>query len=300
MPVPIETPTAENGVMGIAIGSALTGLRPIVTHQRVEFALLAIEQLVNQAAKWNYMTGGVMSVPIVVRLVVGRGWGQGPQHSQSLDPWFAHIPGLKVVAPATPYDAKGMLTSAIKDENPVVFIEHRWLHNSTGEVPGYNYDVPLGESRVARVGRDITIATYSYMVAEALVAANNLADAGIEVEVVDIRCYRPLDFETIAKSVRKTGRLITIDNGWMQCGIGSEIITRVVETEFASLRSAPTRLGIEDVPIPSTRALANLVYPGQQLICENVAAQLGIDTSKFMFEMPSVQDTPNELFTGPF
>ena len=153
----IETPTAENGVMGIAIGSALVGSRPIITHQRVEFALLAIEQITNQAAKWHYMTGGLMPMPIVIRLIIGRGWGQGPQHSQSLDSWFAHIPGLKVVAPSTAYDAKGMLIAAVRDNNPVVMLEHRWLHNTIGDVPAESYEVAIGKARVARQAKTLLL-----------------------------------------------------------------------------------------------------------------------------------------------
>lgn len=296
----IETPTAENGVMGIAIGSALIGTRPIITHQRVEFALLAIEQITNQAAKWHYMTGGLMSMPIVIRLIIGRGWGQGPQHSQSLDPWFAHIPGLKVIAPATAYDAKGMLISAVRDNNPVVMLEHRWLHNTVGNVPAEVYETPLGKANVSREGKDCTIVTYSYMVTEALVAANTLAEHGIDAEVVDIRTHRPLDMDTIATSVKKTGRLITLDNGWVQFGIGSEVVSSLVSKDISVLKTSPTRLGIADVPIPSTRALANSVYPGQKEIVAAVAEQLDLNLDTLIEAAPEIQDTPNKSFTGPF
>ncbi|MBI1883208.1 MAG: alpha-ketoacid dehydrogenase subunit beta [Chlamydiae bacterium] len=153
----MDMPTAENGITGVALGSALVGMRPILTHQRIDFAILAMEQMVNQAAKWHYMFGGRASVPLVVRLIVGRGWGQGPQHSQSLQSWFAHIPGLKVVMPVTPYDAKGLLISSIEDNNPVIFIEHRWLHNISGPVPEEMYRVPLGKAKVAREGKDVTV-----------------------------------------------------------------------------------------------------------------------------------------------
>ena len=296
----IETPTAEKGAMGIAIGSALVGVRPIITHQRVEFALLAIEQIVNQAAKWFYMTGGLKSVPLVVRLIIGRGWGQGPQHSQSLDPWFAHIPGLKVVAPSTAYDAKGMMIAAVRDNNPVVILEHRWLHNTTGDVPKKAFETPIGKSRIAKNGTDVTIVTYSYMVTEAIIAANALEKVGVSVEVVDIRTFRPLDMETIKKSVQKTKRLITIDNGWVKFGIGSEIIAAIVSENHDILVSSPSRLGIVDVPIPSTRALANFVYPGQKEIFSAVSFQLGVDLSSFIEASADVQDVPNQSFTGPF
>ena len=286
--------------MGVAIGSTLTGMRPIVTHQRVEFALLAIEQIINQAAKWHYMSAGIFSIPLVIRLIIGRGWGQGPQHSQSLDSWFAHIPGLKVVAPSNAFDAKGMLTAAIRDNNPVVFLEHRWLHNTTSYVPQEVYEVEIGTAKVVRTGSDITIVTYSYMVTEAISAARTLSEIGVDVEVVDLRSHRPFDFKTIFNSILKTGRLVTVDNGWIQCGIGAEVIAAVVSENVNALKSSPTRLGIGDVPIPSTRALADYVYPGEKTIVAAVADQLGIDVSPISSRLSKIQDTPNKDFTGPF
>ena len=178
----MDMPTSENGMTGVAIGSALVGMRPIMTHQRIDFALLAMEQIVNQAAKWHYMFGGRMSVPLVIRMIIGRGWGQGSQHSQSLQSWFAHIPGLKVVMPTTPYDAKGLLISSIEDNNPVVFIEHRWLYNISGHVPEGVYRVPLGQARVIKKGNDLTIVATSYMTLEALRAAEMLTEDGIRAE----------------------------------------------------------------------------------------------------------------------
>src|SRR5439155_14037220 len=176
----LDMPTSENGMTGVAIGSALVGMRPVMVHQRIEFALLAVEQIVNQAAKWHYMFAGQMRVPMVIRLVIGRGWGQGPQHSQSLQSWFAHIPGLKVVMPASPYDAKGLLISSVEDNNPVIFLEHRWLHNTFGAVPEGVYRVPLGKARVLRSGKDLSFVAISYMVLEALRAAEILARFGIQ------------------------------------------------------------------------------------------------------------------------
>ena len=296
----VETPTAENGIMGIAIGSSLVGLRPIVTHQRVEFALLAIEQIVNQAAKWFYMTGGKRSVPMVVRLIIGRGWGQGPQHSQSLDPWFAHVPGLKVVTPANAYDAKGLMIAAVRDPNPVIIMEHRWLHGTFGKVPKQMYEAPIGKAKVVKSGKDITIATYSYMVVEALKAAKVLSEFGIEAEVVDLTSLRPLDVHTINASVNKTGHLIAIDNGWTKFGVAAEVISSVVDTGFKQLKSAPQRLGFADVPIPSTRSLANLVYPGGKEIAAAVEKCIGIDLSVAKKAMMAIEDTPDRSFTGPF
>src|SRR6266540_875717 len=180
----LDMPVAENAMTGVLVGAALRGMRPVMTHIRLEFAMLAIDQLVNQAAKWHYMFGGRASVPLVVRMVVGRGWGQGPQHSQSLQAWFAHVPGLKVVMPATPHDAKGLLISAIEDNNPVLYLEHRWLHNISGPVPEGVYRIPLGKGRIMRRGKDVTIVALSYMCLEALRAADVLAEQGIEAEVI--------------------------------------------------------------------------------------------------------------------
>ena len=295
-----DSPTAENGVTGACIGAALTGARPVITHQRVEFGLLAVEQLVNQAAKWNYMTAGKKSVPMVVRMIVGRGWGQGPQHSQSLESWFAHIPGLKVVAPSTAYNAKGLLISAIADDNPIVFLEHRWLHNHVGDVPAKPYDIEIGKGRIAKSGDHVTIVAYSYMVNEALRASAYLSAAGIEAEVIDLCSLRPIDYELIKTSVMKTGRLIAIDNSWKVCGIGSDIVSVVSETCFDHLVQAPTILSLAETPIPSTPALANFVYvsvtdiiQAAEKVCQK---QTGIDFAS----LPAVTDKPDEAFTGPF
>ena len=296
----VETPTAENGVMGIAIGSSLVGMKPIITHQRVEFSLLSYEQIVNQAAKWNYMTAGKKYVQIVVRLIIGRGWGQGPQHSQSLEPIFAHVPGLKVIAPSSPSDAKGLLAAAINDPNPVVMLEHRWLHQTDGEVSPDLYQQEIGRSKIVHAGTDITIVTYSYMVIEALRAARELANVGVSAEVIDLTSLRPLDFDTIEKSIGKTGTLLTIDNGWSTYGIGAEIVARAASDCFDALKKPPIRLGVADVPIPSTRALANLVYPGFNNIVDSVSSILGRDLSRLKQKSICVEDVPDKSFTGPF
>ena len=192
-----DMPTSENAMTGVAIGAALNGIKTVMTHQRIDFFLLAMDQLVNGAAKWHYMFGGQNSIPITIRLIIGRGWGQGPTHSQNLQAWFAHIPGLKVVMPTTPEDAKGLLLASIFDPNPVIFLEHRWLHNAVGEVPAGDYRVPLGQARTARSGADITIVAMSYMTVEALHAADYLARQGICCEVIDLRTIKPLDWQTV-------------------------------------------------------------------------------------------------------
>ena len=296
----MDIPTAENGVTGVAIGAALTGMRPILTHQRVEFSLLSIEQIINQAAKWCYMTDGKASVPLVIRCIIGRGWGQGPQHSQSLEPIFAHVPGMKVVLPSTASDAKGMLISAVEDNNPVVILEHRWLHETYGEVQAGYFKTDIEKARVVRVGKDLTIVSYSYMLLEVLRAAEVLADYGVEVEVVDLRSIRPVDEETVFSSVAKTGRLLYVDNGWSHLNIGGEIIARVVENKFKDLKSAPKRLGIKDVPIPSTRALANLVYVSQHDILMAVEAQLNTTLNISYKNVVQLDDRPDQNFLGPF
>jgi pyruvate dehydrogenase E1 component beta subunit len=296
----LDMPTAENGMTGVAIGSALVGMRPILAHQRIDFALLAIEQMVNQAAKWHYMFGGQMRSPLVIRMIVGRGWGQGPQHSQSLQAWFAHVPGLKVVMPTTPYDAKGLLVASIEDNNPVVFIEHRWLYSITGHVPEGVYRVPLGSARVIREGDDLTIAATSYMTLEALRAAEILAEDGIRAEVVDIRTLKPLDAGTILESVRKTGHLIVADTGWKSVGFAAEIVALVAEEAFHMLKTPPRRVALPDCPTPTTPALANQYYPRSAHIVETARRMMGYDPVAPVVLAAAPLDVPDLSFTGPF
>ena len=298
----MDMPTSENGMTGVAIGSALAGMRPIMTHQRVDFALLAIEQIVNQAANWHYMFGGKMSVPLVIRMIIGRGWGQGPQHSQSLQAWFAHIPGLKVIMPATPYDAKGLLIASIEDNNPVIFMEHRWLHNITGKVPEGVYRVALGQAQVVREGHDVTIAATSYMTLEAVRASEMLAEEGIGAEVVDIRSLRPLDDRLILESVRKTGRLIVADTGWKTAGFSAEILARVAEEAFGSLKSPPHRVALPDTPSPTTAALANRFYPRAVDIVATAREMLGLRLDEPTSDITASEplDVPDKIFSGPF
>lgn len=294
----MDMPTAENGMTGVAVGSALVGMRPVMVHQRMDFAVLAMEQIVNQAAKWHYMFGAKASVPLTIRLLIGRGWGQGTQHSQSLHSWFAHIPGLKVVMPATAADAKGLLISSIEDNNPVIFIEHRWLHNVKGPVPSGVAREQIGKARIIRTGRDVTIVGVSHMTLEALRAADHLAEEGISAEVVDLRSVRPLDRETLLASVRKTGRLVMADTGWALAGISAEILALASEHAFSSLKTAPVRLTLPDCPIPSTPGLADLCYPHANDIAAAAARQLG-RTFKPR-PLPARLDIPDASFTGPF
>jgi pyruvate dehydrogenase E1 component beta subunit len=298
----LDMPTSENGMTGVAIGSALVGMRPIMLHQRIDFALLAVEQIVNQAAKWHYMFGGKMCVPLVVRLIVGRGWGQGPQHSQSLQAWFAHVPGLRVVMPTTPHDVKGLLIASVEDNNPVIFIEHRWLYNISGPVPEGVYRVPLGKARVLRRGKDVTIAALSYMALEAFRAAETMARQGVDAEVIDVRSLQPLDEPTILESVRKTGRLIVADTGWKHGGFAAEVVARVAEELAGGLKCPPRRIALPDCPTPTSPALADHYYPGAVHI--NHAAREMVQGIKFDGVPPIPRgvrlDVPDRSFTGPF
>ncbi|MDC0498841.1 alpha-ketoacid dehydrogenase subunit beta [Alphaproteobacteria bacterium] len=298
-----DMPTSENGMTGFAIGAALTKLRPVLCHQRVEFALLSMDQIINQAAKWYYMNAGQMSVPIVIRLIIGRGWGQGPQHSQSLENIFASIPGLKVVCPSNPKDAKGMLVSSIKDNNPVMFFEHRWLHNTHGYVDKNYYSTNINKCKVLKKGTDITIVSSSYMVLESIKAAEILSEINIKAEVIDLRTLRPLDIKSISKSVHKTKNLLVVDSGWMTYGISSEIITSIAEqNKFYDKKIKFKRVGLANTPIPSTRSLAKYIYPHSLTIVKSVSKILKKNVNGLLKKYKKYEpiDVPNENFKGPF
>lgn len=298
----MDMPTSENAMTGVAVGSALVGMRPILTHQRVDFSLLAMDPIVNQAAKWHYMFGGQMKVPLVIRMIIGRGWGQGPQHAQSLQSWFAHIPGLKVVMPSTAYDAKGLLISSIEDNNPVIFMEHRWLYNVEDEVPEGWYQVRIGEPRVVREGRDVTIVTTSLMTLEALRAHEILLEEGIQTEVIDVRTLKPLEDSLILKSVRKTGRLLVADTGWNFCGFAAEVMARVAETAINYLKAAPVRLTLQEAPTPTAYSLSGAYYPTTVQIVEAVRKMLDTAATKKPASIVESlkSDVPDSSFTGPF
>lgn len=303
----IEMPVAENGLTGIAVGAALMGRRPIMTHQRVDFALLCIEQLVNTAAKSHYVTNGHHKVPLTVRMVIGRGWGQGPQHSQVLDAMFAYFPGLKVVMPATPADFKGLLTASIEDDNPVIFLEHRWLHYVSGQVPTGHHSVPLDGPHLARTGRDVTIVASGYMSLEATRAATCLAKVGVEAELFDLRVLRPMKLDAIAKSVARTGRLIVCDNGWKTLGIGAEVVASLAEAGVPFQRP-PVRIGLPDHPTPSSLVLAETFYPDSADIIRAVARLHDMpeaDVHRAIEDVKTARagvpiDKPDPSFKGPF
>ncbi len=304
----IEMPIAENGAVGIAVGAALNGQRPVISFHRVEFALLALEQIVNNAAKSRYISNGQHKVPLVIRMVIGRGWGQGPEHSQSLEPIFSYFPGLKVVMPAFAADAKGMLIAAIEDDNPVIFIEHRFVHYATGHVPDGYYKNPLDGPRVVRDGNDVTIVATSHAVLEAMRAADVLRPLGVSAEVVDMRVLRPLNMAPIVASVKKTGRLITIDTGFIRYGIGGEIVASVVGENFSLLKAAPVRLGLPDHPTPSSRGMVVGFYPDSQRVVREVGKLLKLSDDKLQGALKSLDeqrknlpiDVPDPFFKGPF
>ena len=256
-----DTPISESGFVGLGLGAAMTGMRPVVELLFMDFALVAADQIVNQAAKLRYMSGGQVELPIVIRGQQGGGRGNGAQHSQSFESWLAQVPGLIVVAPATPRDAKGLLKSAINAGNPVMFIEHKLLYNTKGEVPEQDAAIPIGQADIKRAGSDITIVSYSRQVLLALEAAEALAKSGVQAEVIDLRTIEPLDMDCIINSVRKTGRLLVVHESHSNCGLGAEIIARMYEQAPEALQGPARRLGAKHVPIPVAEALENAVLP---------------------------------------
>jgi pyruvate dehydrogenase E1 component beta subunit len=297
-----DMPTAEGAMTGIGIGAALGGLRPVITHQRLDFALLSLDQLVNNAAKWRFMFGGQRGVPLTVRMILGRGWGQGPTHSQSLQAWFAHVPGLKVVMPATPADAKGLLLSAIHDDDPVIFLEHRWLHALQGEVPEGDARTPIGLAQTLRHGDAATIVASSLMTIEALHAADHLAQHGVHCDVIDLRSLRPLDWDTVFASVRRTGRLCVVDSGTTTGSVAGEIVARVAMDCFASLKAPPVRLAMPDAPEATSPALTRDYHVRAEHISDAVGRMLGqaVDSAALASARKHPHDVPGDWFTGPF
>jgi pyruvate/2-oxoglutarate/acetoin dehydrogenase E1 component len=258
-----DTPLAETALSGVAVGAALGGMRPVYFHNRPDFLLLAMDQLVNHAAKWHYMFGGAARVPLVFWACVGRGWGSAAQHSQALQGLFMHVPGLKLIMPATCFDAKGLMLAAIADNNPVLIIDHRMNFKQRGLVPEEPYTVPIGKGVIRRKGRDVTVVAVSHLVAEAYAAAGELAAEGIEAEIVDPRTLRPLDEELILESVARTGRLVVTDTGWKTGGVTAEISAMVVEKGFGSLKAPIVRVANPDLPTPSGYTLERAYYIGK-------------------------------------
>ena len=290
------SPLSEAAATGVAIGAACCGLRPIHIHTRADFILLAMNQLVNMASTKNYVSNGKLSVPMVVRAMIGRSWGQGAQHSKSMHSTLAHFPGLKVVLPSSPQNAYTLLRSAIRDDNPVIFLEHRWLYDVKGPVDD-QLEEPLGSCRVTKNGKDVTIVSSSWMTIEAAQAAEILSKNGVEAEIVDVRTVSPFDIDTVAASVVKTGHLVIADNDWSFCGFAAEISAQVTETCFGQLKAAPCRIGFANVPCPTTRPLENLFYPTAKEIVRAVENQLGLPEIDLSGE---VFNEYEQRFRGPF
>jgi len=257
----IDSPVCENTTTGAAVGAALAGMRPILFHPRMDFMVLAVDPIVNQAATWSYMFGGQVGVPVVIRSVINRGGEQGAQHSQALHAFFMHVPGLKVVMPSTPYDAKGLLVAAVSDGNPVMYIDDRWLYGETGEVPEELYSVPIGLAAVRREGRDVTIVATSYMAAQSHKAVEILSRRGIDAELIDLRSIKPWDRELVCGSVEKTGRLVLADGGWKTCGVAAEIAAAVAGEAFHHLKAPIVRVTLPDAPAAASATLEQVYYP---------------------------------------
>ncbi len=300
----LDMPLAENGMTGICIGAALAGMRPVLVHQRIDFALLSVDQIVNNAAKWRYMFAGQQQVPLVIRVIIGRGWGQGPQHSQSLQALFSQVPGLKVVMPTTAGDAYHFMLDAIASPDPVLFIEHRWLHHIIGELDKQRPSAGLTGAAVLRKGHDVTLAAFSHMSIEALKAASLLSEHGIETEVLDMRCLTPLDVDAVAKSVEKCGRLVVADCAPEMASLGHTLISRLYQQHSGLLNQAPHLIAYPNHPVPTSHFLANHYYPGAEQI---VAAILDLLDRRSLMESlrgplqtDLAKDQPDRSFVGPF
>lgn len=272
-----DTPCSENATTGFCIGAAIAGMRPVIYHGRVEFALFAFDQIVTQAAKWNYMFGGKSPVPIVIRIAVGRRWGDAPQHTQVLHSIFAHVPGLKVVIPSTPRMAKGLLIAAIQDNNPVVFMEHRWLYGIKEAVPKAHYKYPLRSCQIIKSGKDITVVANSDTLLEALRCVPLLKSCGIDPEIIDLVSINPVDYATIFESVEKTERLMVLDVGTKAFGIGGEIASRVNSEMSSAMDAPPIILAAADCPCPMSPALAEVYYPTADTIIEHMAQMFHVE-----------------------
>ncbi len=295
------TPLSEDAMTGVAIGSAMYGLRPIHVHIRMDFLTLCMNQLINMGAKAHYMYNGNIKVPLVIRTMIGRSWGQGAQHSQALHSLFAHIPGLRIVAPSNAYDAKGSMIAAIRDNNPVIFMEHRLLCNTKSYVPEKSYEIEIGKGRIIKKGNDITIVAISHMTIESIRAAKHLETIGINAEVIDPIWINPLDIELIKNSIQKTGKLLIIDNGWIEFGISAEISAKISELFPNGLNGKPiqiSRMGFAPTTCPTTKTLEDLFYPNSKTIADRICQMLGLDL--IIWKNITIENNELEEFKGPF
>lgn len=297
-----DMPISENGMTGVCIGAAINGMKPVLVHQRMDFSLYSADQLINNAAKWFSMFGGQKSVPMVIRMIIGRGWGQGNQHSQNLTALYAHVPGLKIVVPSNAYDAKGLFVSAVRDPNPVLFIEHRWLYETTSQVPEEPYECEIGKATVHGSDGHVTVVASGYAYLEALKAKEFLERQHVRLEVIDIRSIKPLDITLIKESLLRTGRLLVIDDAWGFCGLASEIITQVVESGV-KLSAPPIRLTYPDYPSGSSPALTKNYYNGPAdifLVVEKLIGRPLNTIPVIEYQESRVHDVPDVNFKGPF
>lgn len=300
----LETPTSENAMTGVGVGLAISGFRPLMVHQRLDFFILAMDQLVNSAAKWHFMYGGQNSVPLTIRLITGRGWGQGPTHSQNLHSWFAHIPGLKVVMPSFASEVAALLQASIDDPNPVIFIEDRWIHNQQVDADDIRLDQPiqLGKANVCHRGEDITVIASGYMSIEALKAVTYLKGRGISAELVDLRTIKPLDMDTVRSSVSKTKNLLVVDASNEIASFGKEIIANVAMDRQTSLCNSPRLVSLPDVPEPTSYGVIGQYRVSAVKIAVAVFETLSIPFPNDLVQSltPEKEDIPDPSFTGPF
>ncbi len=300
----LETPTSENAMTGVGVGLAISGFRPLMVHQRLDFFILAMDQLVNSAAKWHFMFGGQSSVPITIRLITGRGWGQGPTHSQNLHSWFAHIPGLKVVMPSFASEVASLLQASIDDPNPVIFIEDRWIHNQQVDMDDPRIDKPidLGKAHVCTSGTQITVVSSGYMSIESLKAVNYLNSKGISVELIDLRTIKPLDMETILVSVEKTKNLLVVDSSNEIASFGKEIIANTLMRSDTQLLNRPSLVSLPDVPEPTSHGVIGQYRVSAVKIAQSILRILAIPDLADLIEAltPLKEDVPDASFTGPF
>jgi pyruvate/2-oxoglutarate/acetoin dehydrogenase E1 component len=294
------TPLSEDAMTGVAVGAAMAGMRPVHVHIRMDFLMLAMNQLINIAAKSHYMYGGQVKVPLVVRCMIGKSWGQGAQHSQGLHAMFMHVPGLKVVAPSNAYDAKGALIAAIRDDNPVIFVEHRLLYFTDAFVPEESFIVPLGKSRVRTQGDDITVVGISNMLMECLRAHEIVADVGIAAEVIDPVSLVPLDIDTIVNSVKRTGRLLVVDNAWTSCGASAEIVARVIERAQNGKPIQVRRMGYAPATCPTTPVLEQEFYPDPGKIAHAIHAMVRPGAAAWRPDPERAKLAYQVKFRGPF
>lgn len=266
----IDTPVSENAMTGAAVGAAIVGMKPVVVHPRMDFMFYAFDPIINQAANWYFMNGGKVPVPVVFWGIINRGGEQAAQHSQAIHALFSHVPGLKVLMPATAYDAKGLMIAAIRDPNPVVFVDDRWLYRSEEEVPEEIYEIEIGKGIIRKKGKDLTLVALSYMVQESVKAVDDLEEEGVDIELIDLRTAKPLDQDLVLNSVKKTGRIVIADGGWKTCGLASEISAVVAERGFHYLKAPVERVTLPDQPAPASRRSEKTYYPTSESIAKAI------------------------------